>query len=63
MTYFLTAFVAKLVWPAISQILGVSVSLNFESVARWWLSNEKNLVINVLCTVVIWAIWKLHNDM
>jgi hypothetical protein len=60
---FFDCFVAKLVWPVISEILGVSVGTNFESVARWWLSNEKNSVINVLCTATIWSLWKLRNDM
>jgi hypothetical protein len=60
---FFDCFVAKLVWPVFSEILGVSVGSNFESIARWWLSNEKNSVINVICTADIWSVWKLRNDM
>jgi hypothetical protein len=58
---FFDCYVAKLVWPGISDMLGVSVGVDFESVARWWLNNNQNSVINVVCTTVLWSFWKLHN--
>ena len=54
---------AKLVWPIISDLVGAQVGTDFESVARWWLSNNKNTALNVVCGVVLWAIWKLRNEM
>jgi hypothetical protein len=53
---FFDCFVAKLVWSGISDLLNVSVGSDFESVARWWLSNKKNTVINVVCTATLWSI-------
>jgi hypothetical protein len=60
---FFDCLVAKLVWSGISDLLNVSVGSDFESVARWWLSNKKNIVINVVCTATLWSILKLHNAM
>ena len=54
---------AKLVWPIISDLVGTSVGVNFESVARWWLSDKKNSTINVVCTAVLWALWKLRSEL
>ena len=54
---------AKLIWPAISSLLGVPVGADFESVARWWVSNNRNSGINIVCTATLWTIWKLRNDL
>ena len=59
---FFGCFVANLVWPVISDICGVQVGSDFESVARWWL-NSKNPALNVVCVAVLWALWKLRNEM
>jgi hypothetical protein len=60
---FFDCFVAKLVWEVISELLNTSVGSDFESVARWWISNNKNSVINVVCTATLWSIWKLRNSL
>jgi hypothetical protein len=60
---FFDCFVAKLVWEVISELLNTSVGSDFESVARWWISNNKNSVINVVCTATLWSIWKVHNSL
>ena len=54
---------AKLIWPVIHELFGVQVGNDFESVARWWISNSKNSALNVVCTAILWALWKLRNDM
>ena len=59
---FFDCFVAKLIWPIISDIIGVQVGVSFESVARWWISEKRNSLINTVCTAVLWAIWKLRNE-
>ena len=35
----------------------------FESVARWWISDKRNLVLNYTCAAVLWTIWNLHNGL
>jgi hypothetical protein len=60
---FFDCFVAKIVWSTISDLLGVCVGADFESVARWWLSNNKNSMINVVCTATLWSLWKLRNEL
>ena len=60
---FFDCFVAKLIWPVIHELFGVQVGNDLESVARWWISNSKNSALNVVCTAILWALWKLRNDM
>ena len=60
---FFDCFVAKLIWPVVSSMLGVDVGSDFESVARWWLSNKKNYVINIVCIAALWALWKVRNEL
>ena len=60
---FIDRLVAKLIWPYISELLGVSVGTDFAYVARSWVSNDNNSVINVVCTATWWALWKLRDDM
>jgi hypothetical protein len=60
---FIDCFVARIVWPVISDIVDVSVGSDFESVAWWWLSNKNNPVINVVCTATLWALRKLRSDL
>jgi hypothetical protein len=59
---FFDCFVARIV-SAISDLIGVNVDADFESVARWCLSSNNNSVINVVCTANLWSLWKLRNDL
>jgi len=34
----------------------------FECVAKWWLSRKKYLVLNMCTSAVMWATWKLRNE-
>ena len=36
--------------------------MDFESTARWWVSN-KNENLNCVCATVLWALWKLRNGL
>ena len=60
---FIYCFVAKLIWPVIHEMFGVHAGNNFEFVARWWISNKNNSALNVVCIAILWALWKLRNDM
>jgi hypothetical protein len=39
---FFIVLLPEIVWSTISDLLGACVGADFESVARWWLSNNKN---------------------
>jgi hypothetical protein len=41
---FFKCFVASKIWEEISGIFGVQVGSDFESVARWWVSNKKKIL-------------------
>ena len=30
--------------------------------ARWWISNKKNAILNTCCAALMWCIWKTRND-
>jgi hypothetical protein len=53
---FFKCFVASKIWEEISGIFGVQVGSDFESVARWWISNKKKKYcakyILLCCTLV-----------
>jgi HJR/Mrr/RecB family endonuclease len=44
--------VAKFFWQNISDIIGLKVGDDFESVAKYWLSEKKFKTVNV-CTIVV----------
>ena len=39
----------------------IQVGVDFESIGRWWISNNKNAVLNSTCAATLWSIWKLRN--
>jgi hypothetical protein len=55
--------VAKQLLCVISEITGAQVSLDFESMAKWWLHGKKFSALNVTNAAVLWTIWKSRNDM
>jgi hypothetical protein len=44
---FFECVVAKSIWDVISDIFKLPIGNSFESVAHWWLSDNKNLVLNI----------------
>jgi hypothetical protein len=48
--------VVKIIWNGISSLIKFDIGTCYESVARLWISNEKNCVIN---SAVMWNIWKM----
>jgi hypothetical protein len=60
---FFKCIVADHLWQTISTLFGISIGSDFESVARWWISNNKNSVLNTVSSAVLWAIWSLRNDL
>jgi hypothetical protein len=55
--------VAKVSWNHLSEILGTQIGTDFESVARWWVSEKKNSVLNTCSAALLWSLWKLRNDL
>ena len=43
-------------------IFGINLGADYESVARWWLSNNRNAIMNMTCAALMWSIWKFRND-
>jgi hypothetical protein len=43
-------------WMIVSELLGIVVGDNFESVAKLWVMGSKFKLINVCTTAVLWAI-------
>ena len=60
---FFDCFLAKKIWTVISDIFGIHIGTDFESVARWWISNNRNSVLNIFSSAVLWSIWTLRNDL
>ena len=60
---FFDCCVASVLWKHMSSIFDIQIGSNFESVARWWVSNNKNSVLNTVCAALMWSIWKLRNEM
>jgi hypothetical protein len=42
---FFECCVAQCFWSVISEIMGISIALDFESMAKWWLRERKDLIL------------------
>jgi hypothetical protein len=60
---FFKCFVVQQIWEALSTIFKVQLGSDFESIARWWVSNNKHAVLNIFCSGVLWSFWSLRNEM
>ena len=60
---FFECCVPTTMWCHLSDIFDKNLGANFESVARWWVSNKKNTVLNTCCAALMWCSWKLRNDL
>jgi hypothetical protein len=58
---FFDCCVAENIWKLIYAILGMDVGKDYESVAKFWISNKKHLIANVMTSVVLWSLWNLRN--
>jgi hypothetical protein len=52
--------VARNLWEIVAEIVGPPVVTDFESMAKWWIRSKKYNHVNVIYTVVIWALWNLE---
>ena len=58
---FFDCIVAKEIWENVSKILGFSLGTSFESIARFWVANKKHAVLNTICSIILWSLWKSRN--
>jgi hypothetical protein len=60
---FFDCVVARYIWNIISEVFGIAIGENFESVARWWISENKNYVLNIFSSATLWTLWSIRNEM
>ena len=60
---FFTCAVARQMWVVLSRTCEVQLGDSFESIGRFWLSNKRNGVVNIITSAAIWCLWKLRNDL
>jgi hypothetical protein len=46
--------ITRIIWAGVSEIIKTPVGLNYENVARLWLSNEKNYAVNMFTSAIMW---------
>lgn len=60
---FFECIIANIMWKHLSDIFDIALGSNYESIARWWLSNNNHCVLNMSCAALMWCLWKLRNDL
>jgi hypothetical protein len=55
--------VAKLMWSELSEVVGIEIKPDFESVAKMWVLGKKFRIIIVCTSAMLWSIWKFRNGM
>jgi hypothetical protein len=54
--------VAGQLWEIISSLFARNIGSDFESVTRWWISENKNSVLNIFSSAVMWVLWTVRNE-
>lgn len=47
----------------ISELLGIQLGGDYESVARLWIANKRHFITNAVSSAVVWSLWKLRNEL
>jgi hypothetical protein len=55
---FFDCCVAQVMWEIISEVMGVAIQPDFESMEKWWLKDTKCQCINISTLAVFWSLWK-----
>jgi hypothetical protein len=55
---FFSCDIMKIMWIDGSTLIGKNLGVNFESIARFWISNQKNVVTNMIVAALMWSTWK-----
>ena len=59
---FFECVVAKVCWAYLVDIFDIDLGFDFESVARWWVSNSKHKIMNCCSSALMWSLWKSRNE-
>lgn len=59
---FFDCVVAKQCWHMFSVLLGSIVGFDIANIGKFWLSNKKYVLLNMVTSAVLWSIWKLRNE-
>jgi hypothetical protein len=60
---FFDCVVARQCWRIVSDILGYQVRKSMLNIGKFWLSNKRHCIVNMITSAVIWSVWKLRNDL
>jgi hypothetical protein len=60
---FFLCVVAVKMWRLVSQCVGIEVGTSFVNIGTLWLSNKRYVLINMITSAALWAIWKFRNSM
>lgn len=59
---FFDCIVAQNIWSFVSSHFKIPIGTDFESVARFWISNKRNSALNTVTSAVLWCLWKYRNS-
>jgi hypothetical protein len=57
--FFFDHVVATRMWNIISQVAGTDVGGNFENIGATWLCKKRFVLINIISSAALWALWKM----
>lgn len=60
---FFECVVSRLMFHEVADIIQKPEITSYEQMATYWLCNERNGVVNMITTALIWTIWKFRNDL
>lgn len=55
---FFECVVARNIWSFVKDQFGITVGDDFESIAKFWVSNNRNSALNTASSAVVWCLWK-----
>ena len=59
---FFDCCITGVLWKHVYDNFEIQIGSNFESVAHWWVSNNRNSVLNTVGAALLWSLWKLRNE-
>jgi hypothetical protein len=60
---FFECVIARQIWIGVSEVIGVQIGQDIESVAKRWLCNKKFGLVNIISSAVCWSLWKVRNSL
>lgn len=59
---FFECAVARQMWSELSQVFDIHIGCSLDEIGKFWLSNKRNCVLNMVIGAALWSLWKLRND-